>query len=351
MVTHEIVRDPERAAALVEEWDELAEACHAGPFSRPTYALSWWRHLGSGRLLVATVREDGRLVALAPLHERRLGPLWLVRWLGHGLGTVAEALVRPGHEQAAEQLWASIAAPRRVLQLLECRSGSPALAALETDTPRRRTRTTVRDLCPVVALPADRTPFLDGPERRRLRRTLSVARRRVEEAGLRHHVTVVDDGDAFEAALPVITSVFDAAEAERSRQHLLREPWGDFTRGYLREAIARGEGLAFVGHLDDRPVSFDLVLVADGALHSWITRFDPDVASYSPGHLLRAASIEHAVASGYDRFDLLLGDGVHKRLWSTDTYDTLEVMSGTPRALAMATSALRAVEDVKRRLP
>ncbi len=93
-----LVHDPAEAADLVAEWDELAEACGTGPLSRPRYALGWWRTLGRGRLLLATARVDGRLVVLAPLHERRAWPVRRVRWLGHGLGTVAEMLVLPGHE-------------------------------------------------------------------------------------------------------------------------------------------------------------------------------------------------------------------------------------------------------------
>lgn len=349
-VTTEIIRDLDHARAIAPEWEELAEACATGPFARPSYSLAWWQHLGEGRLLLAVVREGGRLVALAPLHERRLGPVWLARWLGHGLGTVTEALLRPGHDAAAAELWASIAAPRRVLQLIECRSGSRALPALEV-APGRRTRVSVRDLCPVVDLGEDRRPFLEGPERRRLRRTLSVARRRLDDDGIVHRVEVADDLDAFETLLPAITSVFDSAEEKRSRQHLLREPWGDFTRAYLREAVAADQAMAFVGYFDDQPVSFDLVLLADHTMHSWITRFDPATASHSPGHLLRSAIMDRAVADGRRRVDLLLGEGVHKRLWATGDYDTLEVMSGAPASLALATSALRAAEELKRRLP
>ncbi len=353
-VTTETIRSLDAARALVPEWEELAEQCGAGPFARPTYSLSWWEHLGEGRLLLVVVRDGGRLVALAPLHERRMGPIWLARWLGHGLGTIAEALVLPGDDAAtterrAAELWAAVAAPRRVLQLLECHSGSRALPALEA-APGRRTRVSERDLCPVVDLGDDRRPFLEGPERRRLRRTLSVATRRLEEAGLRHRVEVLTDLAGFEAVLPDITTVFDAAEEENSRQHLLREPWGDFTRGYLRAALPAGEAMVFVGYVDDQPVSFDLSLVADNVVHSWITRFDPAFASHSPGHLLKAAIMERAVADGRRRVDLLLGDGVHKQLWATGSYATLEVMSGSPAALAAASGVLGAAADLKRRL-
>ncbi len=43
---------------IAPEWEALADTVGAGPLARPSYALSWWRHLGRGRLLVATVRRE-----------------------------------------------------------------------------------------------------------------------------------------------------------------------------------------------------------------------------------------------------------------------------------------------------
>ncbi|WP_323792709.1 hypothetical protein, partial [Nocardioides sp.] len=105
MLTCDLTVTLEAAEALAPEWDALADACEAGPFARPLFALTWWRTLGTGELRVVTVRQDGELVALAPLHRRRVGPLQVVRWLGHGLGTVAEALVRPDRPGADAALW------------------------------------------------------------------------------------------------------------------------------------------------------------------------------------------------------------------------------------------------------
>ncbi|MCW2813041.1 MAG: hypothetical protein JWN84_496 [Nocardioides sp.] len=166
----EIVAEAGVAESLVEEWDELALDCGAGPFARPTYALAWWRTLGRGRLLIATVRQEGRLIALAPLHERRLGPLTVARWLGHGLGTVAEVLVRPGVPGAATALWASLDSPRRVLQLLDCSGTGSGLVEL-ADRPGLRTAVSSSDSCPFLEIDGlVPEAVLAGPRYRRIRR-------------------------------------------------------------------------------------------------------------------------------------------------------------------------------------
>lgn len=348
----EVVDDLDAARALAPQWESLADAVCVGPLSRPSYALSWWEHAGSGRLLLATVREHGRLVAVAPLHERRVGPVGVVRWLGHGLGTIAEALVEPGHDDAARLLWASVASPRRVLDLVECRAASPALEALLDLAPsRRHTTLTPRDRCPVIDLGDDGLAHLALPGAKNLRKTLRRADAALAAAGLTHHVAVTTDPEGFEALLPDVRRVFDAAEGARPRQHLLRPPYEDFVLAYLRAEVAAGRGVALVGYADDRPVSFLLAMLARQdvpTLALWISRYDPDVQDLSPGHLLLRETFRWAPAHGVRRVDQLLGESQTKRQWAADSYETADVRHGSRAAWAVADAAVAAAAAVGR---
>ena len=340
----EHIPDLESARALGQEWDELADAAGVGPLSRPAYALTWWEHLGSGRLLVTVAREHGRLVALAGLHERRVGPVTVARWLGHGLGTVAQPLVRPGHEEAARALGEALARPGRVLQLVECRADAVGLEQVAAVGARgRRTRVTPRDVCPVADLEGDDgLALLQRPAARNLRSNLARADRRLVAAGLGFRVEVLDDVAALEARLPEILGIHDAAEAAQPRQHLLRPPYDGFLLGYMRTEIGAGRAVAFLGYVADRPAAFRFALCSGDTLSLTLTRFDPALSDYRPGHLLWREVYRWAAGRGLRRVDLLLGASQTKKQWSTGSYDTVDVTSGTPAALALAHGALRA---------
>ncbi|WP_170285926.1 GNAT family N-acetyltransferase [Nocardioides rubriscoriae] len=326
--------------ALAPAWEALADACRAGPFSRPGYALTWWRHAGHGRLLVCVVHdEDGALVALAPLHSRRVGPLRVGRWLGHGLGTVAEALVSPQHPEAAASMWAALRSPGLVLQLTETREGAGGLEALVHDT-TRTTSCVPRNRCPVVVLdPA--TDVLAGSGRRRIRRTLRVAAQRVAEAGLELHVETATDVANLDRLLPDVRAVYDEAEEGRDRLHFLRGEWEPFTLDLLRSGVASGGVVVHVGYLDERPVCFDLLFRCDDRLYAWVGRYAPWASTYSPGHLLQRAGLDWAARHGVRSVDLLLGDDAYKRRWANGGYDTLEVVSGVPATMALVAPVLR----------
>ncbi len=350
-VTCEVIHDVARAEVLAEEWDELADATGAGPLVRPAYCLSWWRHMGPGRLMLAVVRDQGdvdrpgRLVALAPLHGRRMGPIDVLRWLGHGLGTVSECLVLPGRPDAAALLWRTVAGPRVVLDLVESRAGSPALAPLVAlDRRRRRTSVEPRDECPVIALEGDGLEHVRQPGAKNLRRVLKRADAALVDAGRSYRVEVATDVPAFERLLPDVLAVFDASEATKPRQHLLRAPYDGFVLEYLRQELPSGRAVALVGYLDDEPITFLLAMITPvtSTLSTWISRYTPTSASFSPGHLLLRSAFEWSAGHGLHRVDQLLGVSQTKRQWSEETYTTVDVRHGSATSLALLDGATRA---------
>lgn len=344
-LTSSVIDTTEAAEQLVPEWEALADACSAGPFARPLFALTWWRTLGAGSLRIVTVRQNGVLVALAPLHRRRVGHLKVVRWLGHGLGTIAEAIAHPQHPGAAPAMWRAATGHGQVLDLLESREDGPL--PQDDHLPRRhRVTTTERDACPVIDVRGAAEVQLEAREQKRVRRTVRVSRRRLEEAGLAFDVKAANDRATLAALLPDIRAVFDTSEAHHPRQHLLAGEWEEFTTGILTDGVANGSVLVLVAYIGGAPAAFDIILLSPQRMSSWIGRFDPETSPYSPGHLLQCAGLDWAAAHGYTVIDLLLGDSFYKQLWADRTYATLEVQAGSRSSLA----TLRAISRLREKI-
>lgn len=329
---------PDDVAGIVDDWDALARAGAGAPFTLPVVALAWWEHLGRGRLRVTTVRDgDGRLRAVAPLHARRLGPGWALRWLGTGLGSVCEVV--GADEAAAAAVWSTLRAGRDVLDLYEYPVGGTGYSALAPAAARAVHRRPMES-CPVIELDG-----LDGLDtllagRKNLRKTLARADRAVEATGEPFEVEAVTDEGRLAEVLPEIETVFDTAEAARPRQHLLRSPWRDFTVAALHAAARRGQLAVFIARLDDRPVACDIDFVVGRRLGVWYGRFDPSVAELSPGHLLLRRQVRWALEHRLGIVDLLVGEHEYKMRWATGTYPTVHVVGGSRLALALGRPAL-----------
>src|SRR5207244_3207037 len=103
-MTLDVIDDINALAELAPEWRELVQNSAApSPFLTPEWLLAWWTHLAGSRTLhVLVVREEGRLMALAPLLVAR-GPLGVGSRLeflgaGHAGSDYLDVIVRAGHE-------------------------------------------------------------------------------------------------------------------------------------------------------------------------------------------------------------------------------------------------------------
>jgi CelD/BcsL family acetyltransferase involved in cellulose biosynthesis len=82
-------------------WTDLAEQS-GNIFATWEWADAWWRHFGRGRRLeLRACARDGEPFAIAPLYRMRLGPVRLLRFLGHGPGDVLGPICAPADDAAA----------------------------------------------------------------------------------------------------------------------------------------------------------------------------------------------------------------------------------------------------------
>jgi CelD/BcsL family acetyltransferase involved in cellulose biosynthesis len=248
-------------------------------------------------------------------------------------------LVAPGHEDVLPTVWDAALAPRRhVLQLFDHEAGGPDIDAL-SQRPAAARIIAPRDTCPVIEIDAPAEAI--AARGQRLRRTLSRSKRFQAEEGVAASIEVVRDMGGLDPLLPEIISIYDLAEADHPRLHILRPPWADFTGALMTEAAATDRLRVVLIRFGGRPAGFVIGLRGGTSMNYWFPRFDPAFAKFSPGHLGILALLEESEAMGLRELDLGLGDSEYKRQWSTGEYSTLTV---TGAAAPWALRALRVVE-------
>ncbi len=112
--------------------------------------------------------------------------------------------------------------------------------------------------------------------------------------------------------LPTAISAYEAVyQASWKKQ----EPFPDFMPGLLETYAASGElrlGLAWLG---DKPIAAQLWIVANGRAHIYKVAYDEAYKSYSPGTLVTAMLMQHAIdVDQVHEVDYLIGDA--QRLFS-----------------------------------
>ncbi len=305
--------------ALEPEWRDLWQRDPgATPFEAPEWLLPWTRHLwGGGKLRVLALRNEGELVALAPLFLWGFGArpeIVRVSFLGAGVTDHLGMIADPPHElpaaRAVLEYLADTSGEWRVCDLEELRPGSALLRA--EAPPGLLTRDVPCGVCPVVSLPRSFDELLSAfaPKfRKNLRQSETRLRREGGEfytAAASNVESVMMELFRLHAARWSERSQPGVLASERLQQFHLEAAEGLARRGLLRlNAIRLGGAIIAAQHN----------LWRNGRLYYYVSGFDPAQARYSPGAALLAWSIRSAIAEGAAELDFLREREEHKYQW------------------------------------
>src|SRR6266852_1771065 len=136
------------------DWLELwRRTTDATPFQSPMWLLPWWRHFGSNQLHGITVRDAGRLEALAPLYIIREDDESLGLLLGTGISDYLDVLSIGDHGKAIVAALAD--ADCQLWDLQQLRPSSPLLRTALPDGWTDNIED--QEACPVLSLEEDVT--------------------------------------------------------------------------------------------------------------------------------------------------------------------------------------------------
>ncbi|MEZ0092407.1 GNAT family N-acetyltransferase [Streptacidiphilus sp. EB129] len=354
----EVVRDAAVLDSLAAEWDALVDRCSAAtPFQSHAWLSSWWHSYGRrGRLRVLTVRQDGQLVAVAPLMLRhRLLPL--LTPIGVGLTDFLDILLDDAHAQEVAPLLASALArelhlnrPWAALDLRELRPGAAA-HLLATHWPGAR-RLLPDSLCQhLPGAPAEKLlSRLSGRTAQRFRFKL----RKLEATGIETRLVPAQE---VPHAITELLALHELQWRGRgvTTEHL-RSRFAVHLRRSATRMVAADRAAVRQYRLHGALVACELVLQGPDLVALYLFGAHPVLRSQVDiaGMLLRE-SLSHASETGRGEFSLLRGDEPYKYHWRPEQRRNERLLLGGGPAVALRAGAIRgrrgAVRVLRKRLP
>jgi CelD/BcsL family acetyltransferase involved in cellulose biosynthesis len=302
---------------LSGEWQELLENSYTNViFLTYEWLVTWWETYHPGQIWALALRDDsGRCMGIVPWFraekdgQRIICPIGCV-----DVTDYLDVIVRRGAEQEVLQALAAWVGERRelfdVLYLRNVPQDSPTLNLLPElfHAQNLVTEMQLDEVCPVIPLPdtfEDYVASLDKKNRHELRRKIRRA------TGVAEWYIVGKEHD-LNAEVEKFLKLMVASSPDKAA--FLSDPQNStfFRRitpalakqGWLQLAFITVQGEPAAGYLNfdyqDRIMVYNSGL--DPAVHGQI----------SPGIVLLARLIEHAIESGCKLFDLLRGDESYK---------------------------------------
>ena len=359
-----VIRDAAGLAALAPEWDELlARSASDTVFLTWDWLSTWWEIYGGGiEPCVATVREDGRLVAAAPckVEERRRYGLTFrqLEFIGTGRAVCPDFLdfvIEAGREtELVPVLVGALEAGRTwdKLALTELPETSPVraplLAALSAGGLRPRTE--VSCVCPYLPLPGTWAD-LEARLTHNFRRNHRKKRRRLG-------ATLVPwrAGEDVRAAIATLALLHQERMETSGRGGNFRKPdYRAFHERFAERAARRGWLYIAFLEREGKAIGARYGFLYRGTYYAYQSGFDPAAAGDSPGEVLLGMVIQDLIDRGAREFNFLRGAQPHKFHWTDLRRDTLR-LEGWPRtarshALALVDRMAAERRRLRRRFP
>lgn len=316
----QVYTDAAGFAILRQEWNPLLHHSTSDTiFLTWEWQSTWWEHLGEGELYILTTRTDGgQLVGIAPLYlttsDEGLNTLSIVgcRDVSDYLDLIAARGREPEVYSTLLKWLESDEAPAwDQVDLCNIPAASPtrSLLAQMATAHGYQVQTEVEDVCPIISLPTTWDEYLSSlskKQRHEIRRKI----RRAERSGQINWYIVNEERD-LTIEMEAFIELHQKSDVDKD-EFMDDQMKGFFhaaaqalqEAGWLQLAImeVNGEKAAAMLNFDYG----DSILVYNSG-------YNPHkYARLSPGIVLLAYCIQHAIELGRAKFDFLRGDEEYK---------------------------------------
>jgi CelD/BcsL family acetyltransferase involved in cellulose biosynthesis len=347
--------------SLHEEWNELL---HDSPSARffltHDWLHTWWAHLsGRRKLRILAVREDGRLVALAPLavsppSARFLLPMKRLDFLGTGIvgSDHLDLIVRNGwEERGLREMVDLLRSGRTMIHLSQVDEGASAVRRVTAAMASGgwRLAESSAGICPFIDLSRGSwEEYLAG----RGREHRYAFRRKLKALSGRFEVRFeeVRSEDRRRLALALLMDLHLKRWKRKGESGAFHTP---ALRGFhdeiSRRALERGSLRLQVLWLDGRPAAAIYGFLHDGVFSFYQSGFDPAFHPWSVGLVAMGLSIQSAIAEGAREYDLLHGAEKYKFHWADRSRELRRWDLFPPRGRGLVCQAMVALSVAARR--
>jgi CelD/BcsL family acetyltransferase involved in cellulose biosynthesis len=299
--------------ALAPAWHDLwRRAPAATPFQSPSWLLPWWQEVGDGELRVLLARRAGRLVGLVPMYLQHGSGKILP--LGIAISDYLDGLFEGDDAPAVASAMLQRLTERSDWRRCELHPLLQGSALFEAQAPRGCGDEVVEfEPCLVLEIPAA-AGGLDDVLPCKIRANIRACRRRAEQAGRLAVETAT--ADRLEAFLDALFRLHDARWQQLEQPGVLADPAiRRFHRAAAPLLLHAGLLRLHALRLDEQIIAVMYALHVRRRTYLYLCGFDPDCAALSPGTLIFAHSIAHAIGEGAREVDFLRGRERYKSFW------------------------------------
>jgi CelD/BcsL family acetyltransferase involved in cellulose biosynthesis len=331
-------------------WNLLTES---NPMMSMEWLQAWWQHFGSGHQLhILMVTRDDELVGAVPSYRHRTRIETQLRFLGSG-AVSSDYLTAIVDKSAASDVYAVIDSYFRGLVglpsqrefesmqwegIAEGDGWLPHLKAF-AETCGYSFRVQAMVSAWELSLPKTWDQFLAAQRGRSIHRKAKKCVARLE--GSKVSVRYLTSEEGLSEGLEQLIRLHQARRNSVGEDGCFADPKFElFLRQAITEMVAQGTACLTVCETGGTVIAVHLLLLGSECAFMYQSGVDPAFLSLEPGHLAIIASLQYAMANGYQRFDFLRGDEPYKAFWGAQAIPLKRLILAPPTLKAQTLEAI-----------
>ena len=345
---------------LSPSWNDLVHRSGRGIFSTLEFCQAWWAAYGEGHgelFCLACLDPDGECVGIAPFWRTAIHGRRVLRLIGDGSDDVDgfDLIVRPGYEEACAGEWLRwLDTHLDTWDILELNSVPAESGALEQLRFAARPYGWVEQSSQVshrmIELNAEWTTYVASLSKK-MRGTISHQLRSMQA----QYQVVARRCLSLQEALIWLDKLESWQHVRWTEREIGPKLTVEARRRFYQNlvtALGRRGWLDFWGlFADGEVVAVELGCRLGDQRTGLHPGFDPDMARFSPGLVLRVMMLKELMAEGVARYDFGAGDETYKIRWSNTLKHFAHVRLARPRTRASYEIRVTlAAERIRKRL-
>lgn len=316
----QIIQSPDTFEGLRNRWNALnTGSAFPSLFMTWEWQFSWWQSFG-GDLFIVLIQDEGQDLAILPFVAEKKRLFTQLKPIGAPHSDYLGFLIRKGEEARVEDyFFGTFLSANRRLGILVFDSVNERFAHTKWKKISGFLKVFHKQSpCPYLPLPDSFAACLENLSGQ----TRYLIRRKTRKVEKDFTVTlgVAGTRDELNERMELFFDQHQARWTGKGRPGAFYNTvFQDFHRMVAERLFATGNVMLFYMDLDEKPAASYYLFQFNGDLLFYLSGFDPDFASYSPGTILLSRIIEDAIEKHYHEFDFMRGTAPYKFKWSDKT--------------------------------
>lgn len=318
---------------VLTAWQEFANEY---PSHSPEWMEAWWTQLGQaqGRLVIAVVRGDERVLGIAPFYLVTTLKGRSLKMLGSGetCTDYLDIFSDPAHASNVGRTlfdWLTSKAFEKTfgrIDYIEIEGHLPDASGVQAlsqaaITSAWRVEPHPLSSCWAIRLPRTQEEFL-GKLSKRMRARFRKALRMVEENAVVYQVH--ETPEQIDSVWSDFVHCHQSRRVQKGDKGCFAEAgFGRFLHQSIRELAKSGKARLVSLMHEDSPIAMAAILTDGQAQYVYQTGAKSEAIRLEPGHLLNALNINAAIQQGVLTFDFMRGDEPYKARWNAQPVELM----------------------------